>query len=259
MISAMIGGRGGCRESRTSGAIPLVSILVVVYRSCEELERLITNLAQFRGPEVELLIVDGGSQDGTVEILKRRDTEIDFWLSEPDNGIYDAMNKGLAAAVGTYLLHINAGDRLLALPLEQLASMASRQVDVVCCQVLEDNTHLFRPRNDWLLRFDNTWHHQGTFYRRTQHLEYDSTYRVFGDFDHNQRLRKAGRKVALLDVTVATHKTDGASGAKQARHEVFRSIASNFGWAHVALAFLRFRLLTLRNLLSRGRRKSKNR
>ena len=51
------------------------------------------------------------------------------------------------------------------------------------------------PRNDWLLRFDNTWHHQGTFYRRTAHLGYDNSYRVFGDFDHNQRLRKAHKSI----------------------------------------------------------------
>src|SRR5947209_5301914 len=145
---------------------PLVSIIVVVFRHRDELVRLIDNLAPFRSSEVELIVIDGGSDDGTLDELKKNTERIDNWRSESDQGIYDAMNKGLAAARGTYILHINAGDRVLTLPLAELRSHAERKTDVVCCRVIEDGTHLFFPRNDWLLRFDNTWHHQGTFYRR---------------------------------------------------------------------------------------------
>ncbi len=244
--------QGGSRPNRPVGPPPIVSIVVVVFREREEFERLIANLVPFRGPEVELIVIDGGSDDGTVDRLQERNGEIDFWLSAPDSGIYEAMNKGIAAARGEYVLHINAGDRLLDLPLAPLKMLAKRPVDVVCCRVLEDDSHLFRPRNDWLLRFDNTWHHQGTFYRRAAHLGYDESYRVFGDFDHNQRLRRAGCSVESLTMIVATHETDGVSRNKGTRNEIFRAIRSNFGALHLIPAFLRFQLLRLRALIRRS-------
>jgi len=241
---------GGCRTPHLrAGCDPIVSIVVVVYRDRDELGALIENLSPFRDVQVELIVIDGGSQDGSLNLLEQKNDKIDFWLSEPDGGIYAAMNKGIAAARGQYILHLNAGDRLQLLPLADLQVCGQRQVDVVCCRVLEDDTRLYIPRNDWLLRFDNTWHHQGTFYRRTAHLGYNSAYRVFGDFDHNQRLRKAHKSVEVIDTIVATHRTDGVSRNYETRREVFRSIRSNFGPLHVIPAFARFQMLKLQKLL----------
>jgi glycosyltransferase involved in cell wall biosynthesis len=231
---------------------PLLTIIVVAFRDREEVAALIDTVAPFRGPDVELVIIDGNSEDGTLELLQARNEAVDYWVSEPDNGIYDAMNKGIDVARGEYIFHLNAGDRLLELPLAQLTTMANRHVDVVCCRVLEDDTHLYIPRNDWLLWFDNTWHHQGTFYRRSNHLRYDTAYRVFGDFDHNQRLRKAGCTVELLDTTVATHRTDGVSRNRETRNEIYRSIRSNFGPLYMGPAFARFTLLKLRSMIRRS-------
>jgi len=241
---------GGCRATHwRAGCDPIVSIIVVLYCDRDELGALIENLHPFRDAQTELIVIDGGSQDGSLDLLQEKDDQIDFWLSEPDGGIYDAMNKGIAAARGQYILHINAGDRLRLLPLADLQICGQRLVDVVCCRVIEDDTHLYIPRNDWLLRFANTWHHQGTFYRRTAHLGYDTAYRVFGDFDHNQRLRKAHRSVEVLDIIVATHRTDGVSRNKETRPELFRSIRSNFGSLNVIPAFSRFQMVKLRKLL----------
>jgi glycosyltransferase involved in cell wall biosynthesis len=251
--------QGGCRQDHPESASPIVSIIVVVFRDCAELDQLIFNLAPFRGPEVELIVIDGGSDDGSVDLLKAKNNEIDFWVSGADTGIYDAMNKGISAAYGEYILHINAGDRLLDLPLEKLKILGRRQIDVVCCRVLEDGTHLFTPRNDWLLRFDNTWHHQGTFYRRSAHLRYNPTYKVFGDFNHNQRLHKAKCSVVSLETLVASHRTDGTSSNQNARNEIFQSIRSHFGPLHVVPAFVRFQALKLRAMLRNNLRKKSDR
>jgi glycosyltransferase involved in cell wall biosynthesis len=249
-VNAVTTLQGGCRSQKPANS-PVVSIIVVVFRDRLELEQLLANLAPFRCPEVELIVIDGGSDDGTGDVLKGRSDEIDFWLSERDSGIYDAMNKGISAARGEFVLHVNAGDQLLELPLAQLNLLAESEIDVVCCRVLEDDSNLFIPRNDWLLRFDNTWHHQGTFYRRARHMLYDPSYRVFGDFDHNQRLRRAECSVQLLDTIVATHRTDGVSRGESTRSEIFRSIRSNFGPLHQIPAFVRFQILRLRSMICR--------
>ncbi|MEP6756559.1 MAG: glycosyltransferase, partial [Chthonomonadales bacterium] len=97
--------QGGCRCSITPAVVcPLVSIVVVVYRDRAEVGALVENLAPFRSRDLEVIIIDGASDDGTVEFLSTNSDQIDFWLSEPDNGIYHAMNKGLAKASGEYIL-----------------------------------------------------------------------------------------------------------------------------------------------------------
>ena len=72
---------------------------------------------------------------------------------------------------------------------------------------------------------------------------------MFGDFDHNQRLRKSGCTVELLDTIVATHRTDGVSRNEVTRNEIFRSIRSNFGLLHIVPAYVRFKLLKLRSMI----------
>src|SRR5208337_631055 len=76
-------------DNRAQDTAPLVSVLVVVFRDRVELEQLIDNLGPFRGPDLEVIIIDGGSDDGSLELLAARSPEIDFWLSEKDSGIYE--------------------------------------------------------------------------------------------------------------------------------------------------------------------------
>jgi GT2 family glycosyltransferase len=240
---------GGARKaSHGSLHAPLVSIILVVFRDRDELSALIDNIAPFRSADVELIVVDGGSNDGTLEVLQSRDEAVDYWVSEPDSGIYEAMNKGIAAASGHYILHLNAGDRLLTIPHELLRKCALESVGVVCCRVLEDGSRVFAPRNSRWLRLYNTWHHQGTFYRRAAHLGYDSQYRIFGDFEHNQRMLKAGISLINADYIVSEHRTGGVSADTRMRHEIYRAIRTHFGWRYVALASARFKLSALRRL-----------
>jgi GT2 family glycosyltransferase len=221
---------------------PLLAVIVVVFRDRDELAALIDNISPFRGADVELVVIDGGSDDGTLELLQARNNAVDYWLSEPDRGIYEAMNKGIAAARGQYILHLNAGDRLLALPYELLRTCAVDGIDVVCCRVLENEGRVFTPRVPWLLRLYNTWHHQGTFYRRVAHLGYDPKYRIFGDFEHNQRMLIAGKSLRQAGNIVSEHCIGGVSADKAALQEMYRAIRTHFGWCYTALAFARFKL-----------------
>jgi GT2 family glycosyltransferase len=240
---------GGTRgASRAAPDSPLVSVIVVVCGDCDELVALIDNIAPLRGSKLELVVVDGASSDGTLELLRARNDVVDYWLSEPDRGIYDAMNKGLDAARGQYILHLNAGDRLLAVPDEFLSECAAESIDVVSCRVLNDGCRIFDPRNAWSMRLYNVWHHQGTFYRRAAHLRYDPQYRVLGDFEHNQRMLKANKSLRTAAFIVAEHRTGGVSANDRAQREMYRAIRTHFGWGYAALAYGRSKLSALRGL-----------
>jgi glycosyltransferase involved in cell wall biosynthesis len=89
-----------------------VSVVTVAYNALEPLRRTLDSVREQRWDAIEQIVMDGGSGDGTVELLLARDREIALWRSERDRGIYDAMNKGLAQAIGDYVLFLNSGDVL---------------------------------------------------------------------------------------------------------------------------------------------------
>lgn len=91
---------------------PKVSIITVCYNAEKLIERTIKSVIVQTYPNVEYLVIDGKSKDGTIEIIKKYQDKISYWLSEPDESLYDAMNKGLKSATGDYVWYVNAGDKI---------------------------------------------------------------------------------------------------------------------------------------------------
>lgn len=91
---------------------PLISIITVVYNGEKYLEETIHSVFNQTYDNIEYIIIDGGSSDGTLDIIRKHEDVISYWVSEKDKGIYDAMNKGLQACSGEYVWFINAGDRI---------------------------------------------------------------------------------------------------------------------------------------------------
>jgi glycosyltransferase involved in cell wall biosynthesis len=89
-----------------------ISIITVNFNDKIGLEKTVISVIEQTFIDVEFIVIDGGSTDGSNEILQRFEDKISYWVSEPDNGIYHAMNKGIKKATGEYLLFLNAGDRL---------------------------------------------------------------------------------------------------------------------------------------------------
>jgi glycosyltransferase involved in cell wall biosynthesis len=96
--------------NNTENHRPLLSIVTVVYNGDETLESTILNISNQSYKSIEYIIIDGGSTDKTVDIIRKHETRIDYWISEPDEGIYDAMNKGIKIAKGEWINFMNAGD-----------------------------------------------------------------------------------------------------------------------------------------------------
>lgn len=89
-----------------------ISVVTVCYNAVKDLERTMLSVLNQTYDNVEYIVIDGGSTDGTVEIIKKYADRLAYWVSEPDKGIYDAMNKGIKVATGEWINFMNAGDEL---------------------------------------------------------------------------------------------------------------------------------------------------
>ena len=91
---------------------PKLSIITIVYNNVQDIERTLKSIIGQTYPDIEYIVIDGASTDGTLDIIKKYENRIAKLISEKDDGIYDAMNKGLAVATGDYVLFMNSGDEI---------------------------------------------------------------------------------------------------------------------------------------------------
>ena len=104
-------------DESTFGKMPRITIITVVRNGALLLEETIRSVAALAYRNFDYVIIDGGSTDGTLDVVRSYDKIVSWWTSGVDNGIYDAMNKGWAAASdNSFILYLGAGDRILALP-----------------------------------------------------------------------------------------------------------------------------------------------
>lgn len=99
------------RAKANRDGLPLVTIVTVVFDSVDLIEKTILNITGQSYQNIEYIIIDGGSGDDTLDIIKKHEDSIDLWISEKDDGIYYAMNKGIEYATGRWINFMNAGDR----------------------------------------------------------------------------------------------------------------------------------------------------
>ncbi|MBO4429985.1 MAG: glycosyltransferase [Bacteroidaceae bacterium] len=224
-----------------------ISIITVTYNAEATIERTLESVAQQTYPDVEHLIIDGASKDKTLEIAHRYPHAIVY--SEPDKGLYDAMNKGLKRATGDFLCFLNAGDKLHSQ--ETLAHIASSFSDGSPIGVLYGDTHIVDNegtfiRNRRLTPPEHlTWRsfkqgmlvcHQAFYINRQIALPYDTTYRFSADFDWCIRCMQEGEKRGMQNFYIHEPLADYlAEGMTTANHkaslkERFRIMAKHYGY-----------------------------
>ena len=177
---------------------PKVTIITAVYNGGSLLEETIRSVIDQSSDDMEFLVIDGGSTDGTLDILRRYDAVLDRWVSEPDKGIYDAFNKGVALAKGEWVIFLGAGDRLfdrdcIRRAVEELKS-AGDGVQLAYGRVMTmgtDGSLVQEENGPWSSMCDK-WrggrrlmpHHQGIFERRSflAQRPFDMNYTVVADY-----------------------------------------------------------------------------
>lgn len=167
--------------------IPLVSIITVALNADRFIEKAIRSVINQAYPNVEYIIIDGGSKDGTTDIIKKYEDRIDYWVSEKDKGIYDAMNKGISLAFGKYINFLNADDQFVFDFSEIIDSLIQDylfiygKVNAVNNkgQILYIYGHALKGKED-ILR-DMGPHHQTIFFNRKYLDFYDISYSPISD------------------------------------------------------------------------------
>lgn len=243
--------------------LPKISIITVVRNDQGGLERTLSNLESLAYPNLELIVIDGASTDSTMEVARAHSCSISYLVSEPDGGLYDAMNKGIRASTGHYLWFINAGDTVFCNG-EQLVRTilkADSLHGLENCAVLFGDTIIVDTSGEIMglrgkklpkkltfrsLRRGMVVCHQSILVSRSLAPMYDLRYRYASDIEwvieSLERAEKASLVVYNTDLVLSKFETGGISTAhrKAGLRERWAIMRRHYGlgatlWAHVLI------------------------
>lgn len=234
---------------------PKFSIITVTYNAERVLEDTIQSIMTQSYKNLEYIVVDGGSTDGTLALIEKYREHITTVVSEPDHGLYDAMNKGIRLATGDYLCFLNAGDELHEddTLLRMVHSINGTHLpDVLYGEtaIVDSEGHFLRMRR---LSAPEvlTWKsfqqgmlvcHQAFFPRRTLAEPYDLHYRFSADFDWCIRILKKAHTAHNTHLTLIDYLNEGMTtrNHKASLRERFHIMVKHYGWFNTVVRHLGF-------------------
>ena len=220
---------------------PKLSVITIVFNNVRDIERTILSVLNQSYSNIEYVVIDGGSADGTLEILNKYRPRISTVISEADNGIYDAMNKGLANATGDYVLFMNSGDEIYAPDTVEKIFSTQPDADIYYGETEmfdENRKSLGLRRHKVPLQF--TWKdfkygmsisHQAIYIRRAITTRYDTNYKLSADIDWILRAAKNAKKIVNTKRYVAKYLVGGMSKKRhrQSLIERFHIFSNHYG------------------------------
>ncbi|MGI4749984.1 MAG: glycosyltransferase family 2 protein [Janthinobacterium lividum] len=230
---------------------PLISIIIVVYNAEAVLEETLFSIFKQAYKNIELIIIDGFSTDDTLTIIKKHEQKISHWISEPDNGVYDAMNKGANIASGNYLYFLGAGDLLLDVISAIAPLLIDRRViyygDVFRTDLKSRYGGYFSP---FKLSVKNICH-QAIFYPLDvfKNYKYNVTYKMLSDYNLNMCIYGDKRfSFKHIPFTIALYQGGGISDSAldyTFYEDKMSIIKANFSWCVFYYAYIRARIAKL--------------
>jgi glycosyltransferase involved in cell wall biosynthesis len=195
---------------------PLFSVILVCRNPGPRVRAALSSIGAQQGVDCEIVVIDGASTDGTREWLETQRPLLGALIAEPDRGVYDAMNKGVAAARGAWVLFLGADDRLADDRVLAQAALQLTKMDagVAVGEAAYDDGRRYRLGAPAAAVRRNFVHHQAAFYRRSlfaEHGGFDAGLRVMADYDLNLRLLRQRVRFARLDLRVAECASGGLS------------------------------------------------
>ena len=208
---------GGCRPHFICFD-QMISVITVCYNAARTIEQTISSVVGQTYSEIELIVVDGASTDDSMRIVQSFESRIASWVSEPDQGISDAMNKGLRMATGSYILYLNADDYLADRgAIERIVPALDHEIVAAPIIKLENNQveRLVRPRGfNWWLNLKAGLFHQATLCSRQTLLELDgfeTQYKLEMDYDLFLRAYRRQVPLRIIDQPFSVMRSGGVS------------------------------------------------
>lgn len=212
---------------------PKISVITVCYNAGEKIINTINSVLNQSYPFIEYIIIDGASADSTMSIINSFNDRINLVISEPDNGIYDAMNKGIKKATGNLIIFLNAGDYYISpFVLEYAVSKIDlQQADVFFARfiwespltkdiVLSDHSSV---KYDWDLKNSN-FPHPATFYKKEVFTKvgfFDESLKIMADYEWNVRaLVKYRIAFKYVNIITALFTADGISNDSRRKSQI---------------------------------------
>jgi len=215
---------------------PKISIITVVYNGEKFLEQTIQSVLNQTYKNIEYIIIDGGSTDGTVEIIRKYEEKIDYWVSEPDKGIYDAMNKGAKFATGDFINFMNADDIIYNNSTVEVIVRNMHDIDAVYysrAKIISDTFSWIYPDNEvkdyekWLnLNLPN---HQTMFFPKKfyKSFRYDLRLSLTADDDYKLFALESG-SVEFIDTIFVEFKRGGVSSNHKSYKLFFQRLKESY-------------------------------
>lgn len=220
---------------------PVLSVITVVYNNVQDIERTMLSVLNQTYAEIEYVVLDGASTDGTKELIEKYSGKISTFISEPDKGIYDAMNKALRLATGDYVLFMNSGDEIYDQKTIERVFASSPDADIYYGEtemIDEKGRNLGRRRHQAPVhftyksfRYGMSVSHQAIFIRRSLCSFYDPKYHLSADIDWILSAVKKAQKIVRVDGYVAKYLVGGLSKKKhrQSLMERFHIMRKHYG------------------------------
>ena len=201
---------------------PLVSVITVSYNAVSVIERTILSVISQNYSNIEYILIDGGSVDGTVDVIRSYQDQISYWISESDEGIYDAMNKGILRSRGKWINFMNAGDTFSDISV--LDKIFSQKINENV-GIIYGNTALFK-NGVFVEPFENKpfWLsfmpfrgkgicHQSMFVKSdlAKRMMFDTSYRICSDYDMCYKIYQRGYDFLFADIVISHYDVTGIS------------------------------------------------
>ena len=243
-------------DNENENNLPKISIITTSFNSEDTIEETIRSVIGQDYADTEYIIIDGASTDGTLGIINRYRDKISKVISEHDNGISDAFNKGIRHATGDLICFINSDDVLLPGVLSRVARHYDGRSDIYCGNVLLWNPATnFQcrevPSTDFpLMPFFRHVAHQGMFATKVCYRKYgtyDTKIRYPMDLDFLIRASRGGARFHYMDIDIARFRTGGATGSNsiwKKRHDYIYMVRKNGGNILQAYTFYAFLVCT---------------